>query len=305
MIDSRRGLLSLAFGVTPAFAATPPGATLAASLPGFDDPAKRARAWARVMGTLDDETVWTLVRLHIYGYRNDGNLVPFFDVLTTTAATWEPIGEARYRMRTHETGIVFRFDANEPLERWQNPFTGETRRVFHHKAGPFEATIGPDGLEPGPQITMRPRPMTISAIEDTVYFTSQSAFKFPTPFPPNEFPAAPPGDTLYLDSHFTFTVKRAALLDEARANVPRGIMLNNLFPFSPWMGVGGIAGKTYGRGVGRKLLNEAALPNHVRAANERFAPELFDRARWTERHNETAALKKFLADENKAPEKTP
>jgi hypothetical protein len=302
VIETRRGLLSLALGVTPGFAATPPAASLAADLPGLQDPAKRASAWARVMGTLGNETVWTLVRLHIYGYRNDGNLTPFFDVLTTTASTWSRIDATRYAMRTYETGIVYRFDTNEPLETWTNPFTGETRRVFHHKAGPFEATIGPDGLEPGPQITMRPKPMTISAIEDTVYFTGQSAFSFPTPFPPAAFPTAPTGERLYLDSHFTFTAPRAALLDESRASVPRGILLNNLFPLSPWMGVGGIAGRTFGRGVGRKLSDEAALPAHVRAANERFAPALFDRASWTERYDETAALKMFLAQEN--PEKT-
>lgn len=295
MIDSRRGLLSLGFGITPAFAAAASGASLAASLPGFDDPATRARAWARIMGTLGRETVWTLVRLHIYGYRNDGNLVPFFDVLTTTAATWEQTGETRYRSRTYETGIIFGFDTNEPLETWTNPFTGEMRPIFHHKAGPFEATIGSDGLEPGPQITMRPRPMMISAIEDTVYFSSQSAFSFPTPFPPNKFPTAPPGETLYLDSHFTFTVARADLLDESKPSVPRGILLNNLFPFSPWMGVGGMAGKTYGRGVGRKLSSENYLPDYVRAANKRFVPELFARETWTERYHETAALKAFLA----------
>lgn len=303
MIESRRSLLSLAVGVTPGFAAVAPGATLTAALPGFDDPAKRARAWARVMGTLGRETVWTLVRLHIYGYRNDGNLVPFFDVLTTTAATWEQTGEARYRSRIYESGIIFRFDTNEPLEEWQNPFTGEMRPVFHHKAGPFETTIGPDGLEPGPQITMRPKPMVLTAIEDTVYFTSQSAFSFPTPFPPADFPGAAPGERLYLDSHFTFTVPRAALLDEASASAPRGIMLNNLFPLSPWMGVGGIAGRTFGRGVGRKLSGEDALPPYVRTANERFAPALFKRDIWTERYDETAALKQFLARE--AEEKTP
>jgi hypothetical protein len=267
-----------------------------AVLPGvdFSDPQQRLKAKVKMYGSLAGGPVHTFLRLHIYGYANEGNLVPFFSMNNYACNIWRKLDSGNYAVKVYECGVYTAFDSYEPITEWSNPFTQERRIIQQFRSGPLNVEYGPDGMIAGPETTVKPKPMMTEVIEDTVFASTQSSFHFPSPFQPEEFPKESPGKTFFWDSHYAHMSPLTAVADPNVVSAPTNISLNNLVSWSPWMAMSQKAGRTYGRGAGRKISGPQALPRAVRESIEKFTPQVLDIENWGPPYNDIADYKAKL-----------
>jgi hypothetical protein len=262
----------------------------------FNDPQERFKSQVKMRGTLEDGPVYTFVRLHVWGYDNGGNLVPFFSLNNYAVNIWRRLPNGTYAVQVFEAGPYTVFDSYEPLIEWENPFTNERRAVHQFRAGPLNVEFGVDGIIAGAETTVKPRPMMVETIEDTLVANTRSAFRFPSPFQPEEFPKESPGKLFYWDSHYSHMSPIATIMDPGVASAPTNITLTNLVSWAPWMGMAGRPGRTFGRGVGRKISGPETLPKEVLKSLERFTPQVLDVKHWGPYYDDSADYKRILQD---------
>lgn len=290
---SRRA--SLMFG---AAAMLGPGAALGSSSEAaraldLDAPGARAKIRAKIMGSIAAEPVHTYLRIHVYGYRHDGNLIPFYTMNNLNVRRWAPQPDGSFKAQVFECGTYSKFDTDEPLDEWDNPITGERIKVWNFLGGPLSLTVGADGnIATGAETTVKPKPLNFQVFADTVFMLQASAFSYPNPFKPSEWPKESSGERSYWDSHYLFAAKLADVLDPARASAPAFIQLQNLVSWGYWIRMGQTPGRTWGRGFGAKLASLDELPRLVRAEMEKKTPKIFDLNSWTDFVDEVGEYKR-------------
>ena len=257
----------------------------------LEDPQERFKLTVKMRGTLADGPVHSFVRLHIYGYGHEGNLVPFFSMNNYAVNVWRKLANGNHAVQVYECGVYTAFDSYDVITEWANPFTGERREIHQFRAGPLNVEFGVDGIIAGPETTVKPRGMMTEVLQDTVIATTQSSFRFPSPFQPEEFPKESPGKLFYWDSHASHSSPLAALLDPDLPSAPAQIAMTNLVSWSPWMGMSQRAGRTYGRGIGRKVDGPASLPPAVLQSLERYMPQGLDISKWGPAYDDIADYK--------------
>jgi hypothetical protein len=281
----RRTLLA---GAVLAGAAAAPFGRAAASIGGIDlsDPLERSALRTRIIGSIAEEEVHTLYRMHIYAHLPGGNTQPLFTLLNYNIVRWQPAANGRYVGQSFESGVVTEFDTNKALASWRNPLTDETREVWHFLSGPIKVTLGPDGVETDENATLKPEPLEINSLGGFVFVPTQSSFSFPNPFRPEKWPKESAGERFFWDSFYTFMAREADLLDRDTPSVPAAVQFQNLVSWHPWLGMGQRDGRTFGRAYGAKLAGAAALPGEVRRALEAHTPEIFDLDGWGKPRND-------------------
>ncbi len=289
-ISRRAAMQSAALGMLGAgVAPLAVGASSSAHKLDLEDPVVRARIRAKISGSTQATTTQGLSQLHIYGYLNDGNVQPFMTLWNYTVTRWAPISETQYSMSHYESGIYTGFNTEQVLDVWENPVTGEKREVWPFLSGPIKGVLGPDGLETGAEATVKPKGMGIHIIGEQVYLPSQSSFNFPNPFTADKWPKESSGPTYFWDS---FSAKSALLehvADPNRHSVPSSHQFQNLVSFHPWLGMGGVEGRTFGQAYGNKLMGGFdSLPKFLQAAVKKQTPEMLETDSWTEFRNDFA-----------------
>ena len=245
------------------------------------EPASRARISAKVRGSVADETVYTFCRLHLYLWTNEGNLTPAFTMQNLSADSWKSLPTGNYQATHREVGVYTRFDTDEVLDVWQNPITGDQREVWHYVGGPLFVEIGPDGIiNKAKGASLSPREMRMDVLGETLVIPNQSSISFPSPFKPEEWPKEAGAPAYYWDSHFYFAARIADVLDPDLTSAPSAVQFQNMVSFHPWLGMGRLPGRTYGKGLGAKLTGLDDLPAGARAALEKRTPEIFDLPSW-------------------------
>jgi hypothetical protein len=284
---SRRGLFAgasltavtaLAGMAQMASAQTGPGPGAAAVL--LEDPAKRARVRARMLGSCGEETVNIFYRLHIYGFTGDGSLIPFFTMNHLSVNQWKPAGNDKYSCKTFESGAYCKFDSDEPLEEWVNPITGEKRKVWQFLGGPFQVTIGADGIvTEGADIT--PKPLRMDSYAGMVFLSTAASMARPNPISPEKYPTLSSGKTAYWETQSSHISSAAQAFDESVTRADTVCQFQNLGSWHPWLGMGQRPGRTYGKALGAKIKSLEEIPAGARRSLEKCTPEIFDIASWT------------------------
>jgi hypothetical protein len=245
------------------------------------DPRTRAKVRAKVQGSIAEETVYSFYRLHLYGYVNEGNLVPLTTMNNLNITKWKPLPNGNFAGTVFESGSYCKFDTDDAIDAWENPFTGEKRDVWPFVGGPLKVEVGPDGAVTDETATVKPKAQRIDVIGDTVFVASQSAFSFPNPMKPEEWPKESAGPTYFWDSHFVHAAKIADVLDPKLTRAGAFSQFQNLVSWHPWFGMGGKPGRTYGKAYGTKLKSLDDLPKAARATLEKQTPEIFETEKWT------------------------
>jgi hypothetical protein len=281
--DRRASLAGLPMS---AFAAALFGASEAASAAdaaalGLDDPVRRARVRAKMMASAGSETVYTFYRVHTFAYLHAGNLQPLFTTHVLNARVCRPKSETAYAFTTYEGGVVTTFDSDAVLDTWDNPFTGETVKVWPLINGPLSVEAGPDCIGTAAALMLKPRGMRIDVMGDLVFMPTVSAVTTPNAFQPDVWPKESTGPEFHWDSHFTYISPLASVIDTAADRAPAVFYLQNLGSWYPWMRIAGHTGRMYGRSFGRKLTGFDDIPAPARKNLEARIPEIFDLARWT------------------------
>ena len=285
---SRRDTFLFAAGAATsaaAGAAAPVAPVQAAEIPkelNWDDPAERARIQAAMKGSSAEETIYSFFRLHLYAYANSGNLVPMSTMSNLNIAKWKPLPNGNYGATVYESGAYTKFDSDEPLEEFVNPVTGEKREPWRFLGGPLSVEIGPDGIVTGEGATLKPVPLQIQVFGDTVMIPTASAFSFPNPIKPDRYPKESAGDVYYWDSHYVFFANLKDVMNKNLTSIPAHIQFNNLVSFHPWLGMGGVDGRSWGRAYGSKIDSIDDIPTAYRKGLEQQTPEIFDLDNWTE-----------------------
>lgn len=254
-------------------------------------PANRARVRARIIGSCRAETTFAFFRLNIYGFRGDGNLIPFFTLNNLQIGQWTPLPDGTYSNHSVESGVYCRFDTDEPLDTWDNPLTGETRKVWHFRGGPFNVTIGADGVvTKGADLS--PKPLRMEEIGGMVFVPTAASAAFPNPATPERWPRLSSGRTIFWESHATYAAKAEDAFNEALGSAPAFMQFQNLASWQPWMAMASLPGRTWGKAHGAKLASLDQLPAGARKSFEAKTPDIFDWKNWTKPHND---LMEYLA----------
>lgn len=267
------GMAGLSLPVTASAAA---GAAARHDIPA--DPVARARMRARIIGSTAPETVYMFYRLNIYGYTG-GQLQPFFTMNNISVNQWSQVAPDRFTSRTFESGVYCRFDTDEPLTEWVNPVTGENRKVWQFLGGPFDLTIGPDGIVTK-DAELAPKPLRMEVMGDTVILPTAASMSRPNLIDPVRFPKQYSGATAYWESQATYSAPRAQAFDDKRACADAFCHFQNLGSWHPWLGMGQQAGRTYGNAHGAKLRSLDGIPPLARAGLEKHTPLIFDLPNW-------------------------
>jgi hypothetical protein len=242
----------------------------------LDDPKERAKLRAKVIGSCVEETVYTFYRLHLYGYMNAGNLIPFTTMNNLNVTKWKPLPNGNYAGTVYESGTYCKFDTDEPLDVWENPVTGEKREVWQFLGGPIKTELGPDGSITDETATVKPKTMRMEAFGGLLFVASGSAFSFPSPFKADTWPKEASGPIHFWDSHAHHAARVVDVLDPKIARAPAFSSFQNLVSFHPWLGLGGKPGRSYGKAYGAKLASLDEIPKAARATLEKKTPEIFD-----------------------------
>ena len=248
----------------------------------WDDPRERARIQAAVKGSSSNEKVYSFFRLHIYAYTHKGNLVPLVTMSNLNIGYWKPLENGNYGATIYEAGIYTKFDSHEVLEEFENPITKKKRKPWRFLGGPLSVEIGPDGIVTGAGATLKPKPMQIQVFGDTVMLPTASAFSFPNPITPKAFPEESSGDIIYWDSHYVFFANLKDVVNKSISNIQSNIQFQNLVSFHPWLGLGGVDGRSWGRAYGTKVNSLDQIPDKYLRGLEQQTPEIFDIENWKE-----------------------
>lgn len=264
-------------GTTPAF-----GATTSPALD-LDAPGVRAQTRAKIMGSTAAEDAHTFMRIHFYAYPHQGNLIPLYTMNNLNIRRWDPQPDGSFKVKVFECGTLSKFDTEEPLEDWDNPITGERIKAHHFRGGPLSLTVAADGsISTGAAATVKPEPLNFQFIDDSIYMLQASAFSYPNPFQPDEWPKESSGAEAFWDSHYIYMAKLDDVTNPDITQAPSYIQLQNLTSWSPWLRMGQTPGRGWGRGFGKKISGVDDIPAFARADLERRHPQIFDLDSWTE-----------------------
>ena len=277
---SRRRLLAAAPAVGAATLSTTGHAAAARTL-NLDDRKVRVHTRAKIMGSVAADTVYKFYRLHIYGYMNEGNLIPFFTLNNINITEWTPQSDGNFRSKTFETGVYCKFATDEPLDTWVNPVTGAKREVWQFLGGPFFTDISADGMKTtGAELQPEAPPMEIMG--DMVFIRTAASASWPNPMKPSVWPTQSAGPMAYWESHSTTSARVEDVLNPAIKAAPISGHFQNMASFHPWMGMGARPGRTYGKAHGTKFMALNDLPAAALKGFEKKTPQVFDLKAWKE-----------------------
>ncbi len=248
----------------------------------WDDPAERVRIQSAMKGSSGEETIYSFFRLHLYGYVNTGNLIPFATMSNLNVAKWRTLENGNQAATVFESGVYTKFDSDEILTEWENPITGEVRKPWRFIGGPLSVEIGPDGVITGEGATLKPEGLQVQVYGDTVMIPTASAFSFPNPISPDQYPKESAGSRFFWDSHYVFFANINDVLNRELTSIPSHVQFQNLVSWHPWWGLGEHPGRTWGRAYGAKISGPDGIPSQYRKGLEDQTPEIFDTDNWTE-----------------------
>lgn len=284
-------------------AATGVGAAAMASTPAMaarkpldvKDPIKALETRIKIMGSLKDEAVTSFMRLNVYADPHNGNFVPLFTMNNLLIDRWERVAEDHFILTKFEAGYYTKFDSQEVLKRFENPFTGEMIDIFNFQLGPVIREYKPDEII---AMAYAPDPLPIEVIGDRVFVATQSIEQSPSFFTKEEYPIeAGDGDISYLNSFMTWSAAYDDVVNPDIASAPSHIQIQNKLPWAPWMRMRGRQGGTSLRGFGAKIESVDALPKEIYKGFEKYVPEILEPNQWEESVFETFDYMRFLEEQ--------
>ena len=248
----------------------------------LNDPVSRLRARVKVYGSLAQETVHRVSRGHVWAYFHEGNLDPMFSMINYNVTRWKQAEENLYVATMNEVALFTRFDTDEVITHWDNPYTGETVEVQQYLTGPITIENGLQGTVTDETATMKPKDMEWWAVGGKLFIPSRSQFRFPNPLRPEVWPKASVGPTFHWDSFIFLMAEIADIENPDLTMAPAISHYQETLNWNPWMLMGQRPGRQLSRGYGCKLHNLDEMPANLRARLEEHAPEMFDIGNWTE-----------------------
>jgi hypothetical protein len=260
----------------------------------YNDPKDNLLAFAKIWSSLDEPVIGGF---HGIMYLRTGSkrMIPLFGYEGTGVlqARWEADGTLSRRSR--ETGYFTDLRTGEVLERWDNPFTGQTVPVYHfynpllvrrmdYQMSSFsfgkssdaptlmnEGTVFPDDTGKIPFV------LPFQQYGDDLMLNWDYTHEYTNPVTPEGWPKSSTGPRISPSEHFTFSLSKTQLEDPGVASARFIAGFSRISQCWPWMQMGG-SGMEDAQLVGR-MFSHKGLPGtadvrpKILAYIEKHAPE--------------------------------
>lgn len=267
MIDStRRGLIAVA-GMTAAGAGS---VAVAAPAPRLDisDTKARLRAFVRLRGALDQSLVTGCISGSYYGVVG-AEVKPLYGVTAATFARYRELADGRFECFTYEVAYFTDNETGKVIDRWANPYTGETVDVAHTFSKPARVVIGDDlaiKIEPPiPGLQVRHTTRSPLIIGPDLWWTEEVFTQ-----------AQIPGRATPLNYSEIVTMQ-TSVAELAVTKTPRVTCRNaytSIVDWRPWLKMGDRPGHLMGNGSGAWGVKAADLPAAWIEATKARHPEV-------------------------------
>ncbi len=231
-------------------------------------------------------------RGHVWAYFNEGNLDPLFSMINYNVTRWRQVDEHNYEATMNEVALFTRFDTDEVITQWDNPYTGETVEIQQYVVGPIYIQNGLEGTVTDENATMLPKNMEWWTVGGKLFIPTRSTFAFPNPLQPEVWPKASVGPTFHWDSFMFFAADIADLENPDLTMAPAISHYQETLNWNPWMLMGQRPGRQLSRGYGCKLRSLDEMPANLRARLDEHSPEIFDLENWTQVKNDMVEFMK-------------
>jgi hypothetical protein len=243
----------------------------------LNDPKDLAFARQKVIGSVAEATVHSFLRFHFYGQVPGEKARRLFSMNNYIIDYWEPVEYGTYKLRHYEVGYYTDFDTDNPIESWVNPYTSEELEVFQFVLGPINREYSPASvLAPG----LAPIPLTSHTMNDRFVVATEAISQIPNLFQPDEWPKYSSGKMANWLSLQTLSSVWDDVVNPDLTSAPVHIQLQNFISWGSWMKMGGYEGGSTARAFGTEIEGFDALSPDVRAAFEKYTPEIFDTETW-------------------------
>ncbi len=262
--STRRGVIAAA-GLIATAASTP---VLAAPALDLSDPKARLRAFMRLRGSLDEQLVIGCISGRYYGVV-EAEVRPLYGVVAATFARYRRLADGRFEGVNFELAYFTDLDSGEVMDRWANPYTGETVDVAHTLAPTSKFVIGEDlALRltrnvPGLDMRHATRPPLI--IGDDLWWTEEV-------FTQVQIPGR--ATPLRYSEIVTLQTKVSDLAGGKSARVPCSNAYSSIVNWRPWLKMGDAPGHLMGQGSGVYGAKLADLPAPWLRATQARHPEI-------------------------------
>jgi hypothetical protein len=257
------GMAALGLAAGPhAHAADRPSAGMARGLD-FADPLDVLTARVKTIGSLDPkaETFHYMFGTVFALFEDGARLEPLFGVSGAFAIRTEPESATVWRQMVHQIITYFEIETGRVMERWRNPFSGETVRVV-----PF-ATRLDSRLIARPETalegkTSRVRQWWALQGRNAVQYSELQSRK-PNPITPARFPRESSGAIYVKNQNAQRYADYAALSDPAVASVAYVEESQRFGPWYPWMLMGQAPGRLFNQLHQGKVERQSDIPGPV------------------------------------------
>lgn len=258
----------------------------------LDDPQGRLRVRARLFGSTAPATVHRVSHGHVWGWTPDAaQLRPLFSVINYAVADWAPEPAGGFASRSFDSAVYTRFGTLEPLEAFENPYTGARCRPVPFLLGPMTGRLAAGAMATGGQAVARPQDLPVQVQGGVLTWPITSSRLMKNPLDRTAFPASWGGEQLAFELFAAFTADGAALLDPSAPQAVATSRYDEMTPWPYWMEMGERPGRLVAHGAGVKLPSLPAMDPVVRKVLEAGVPAMFDRTGWMTPRND---LTEFL-----------
>jgi len=260
-------------------AASAPSLTLAAEKPGverganagFDpaNPAHVALAFRKLAWSMDESL--TFQWLHGTRYGVQGSLVtPFWEMHVGTWFRAHDIGGGSYEVRSAGANFYTLPGAPKLLEKFRNPYTGETVDIPYAAPSVTTALYDEKGRRPFDDI---PGTKTTSKTDVGPAWVQGNEVSVRADITVHAEPLDPGKRTLTAQDMSTFTGSIADVMNPDAANPPSRHMFNDILDYPAYLRMGDQPGTYFSRCHGRKVYRYGEMPAAWRALFEAKFPD--------------------------------
>ena len=215
----------------------------------LDKPEDNMTAFIKVRGSLkENEEVIYYANGKIYGFVNGERDKPLMGYEMYNIGRSVKRAENSYYLLTNEVLLYTDLKTGEVLEKFENPYTGESVDVVHVWNSPvnqmqdLEGRYGKWGVNHN------------KYGDDMICMNADIFLKYPSPLSVKEFPENSQSDDYEASELFQFFFSKKDMNDPNQTSIPCTISWTRLGPWLPWMNMGQREGLVVYQGAGYKIM---------------------------------------------------
>ena len=205
----------------------------------------RMRTFMMMRGSLDEKLVSSWMSASYFGVIDD-RMEPLFDVAAAVFARYRRLPDGSYEAVSGELAWFLDKDTGKALDKFRNPYTGETVDVPLGGLSPSKITFGPDlsmrlaRSVPGMEFAHEVLGPVVRGNDVWMTERSRSSFTLPGQAKPMR----------YSESN-VFHAKRSALEAKGAKSVLSDVSFTNVVSWRPWLKMGDRPGHLTASGAGQ------------------------------------------------------